>query len=486
MKTLIYYIQSFLVFVVLSSSAWAIDDATLSAIDSKAQTAHTKADGNNSRIQALEAEDIILHNLINNIQLTPGPQGPPGPQGVAGPIGPQGADGPPGPAGPQGLQGETGVTGATGPAGPQGVAGPIGPQGADGPPGPAGPQGLQGETGATGATGPAGPQGVAGPIGPVGPQGPQGPEGPPGPGAGEDPIPPVFGYLFSQDAGFAIGLRSITMSVSYSRNTHYGTSGGAADFYDVTLLLEASPDMINLITANYNGSHFAEAGIYLNPAGTDIHENLGQLLFELKHAFVTSVTIHPASEHNRLPLFNVTFAYGDISMFWNGFQSGWNVETNEVNGSGLCAIDKLSFATHLVDNSQLPVNFIPVTAYDFGSTWSGTTQTGGGAGSGKVNVGDLVLTGPISEISACFMGHTAAGTHFISGSFDIIDGSDQTLFAYDVSNLIIHSFSIESDSSGALLQKTNLNFSQLVVTAPDPVVGTDKEFDWDIQMNSGL
>jgi hypothetical protein len=101
----------------LSNPALAVDDATISAIDSKAQNAHSKADGNNSRIQALEAEDVILHQLIDNIQLTPGPQGPAGPQGEPGPMGPAGPQGPAGETGAQGPQGETG------PAGPQGESG---------------------------------------------------------------------------------------------------------------------------------------------------------------------------------------------------------------------------------------------------------------------------------------------------------------------------------------------------------------------------
>jgi len=82
---------------------------------------------NKSRIQALEAEDIILHQRIDTIQLTPGPAGPQGPAGI---NGTNGADGAPGAQGPQG------VPGIAGPQGEQGIQGPKGDDGATGPAGP--------------------------------------------------------------------------------------------------------------------------------------------------------------------------------------------------------------------------------------------------------------------------------------------------------------------------------------------------------------
>ena len=79
------YLISFVLF--FPSLVLAVDDATVQALDSKASSAHSKADGNNSRIQALETEDIILHNRIDTIQLTPGPKGDKGIQGIQGVAG---------------------------------------------------------------------------------------------------------------------------------------------------------------------------------------------------------------------------------------------------------------------------------------------------------------------------------------------------------------------------------------------------------------
>lgn len=73
--------------------ALAVDVATVQAIDSKASSAKSKADGNNSRIQALEAEDVILHQRIDDIQLTPGPKGDKGDPGDQGPKGDPGVPG---------------------------------------------------------------------------------------------------------------------------------------------------------------------------------------------------------------------------------------------------------------------------------------------------------------------------------------------------------------------------------------------------------
>lgn len=102
------------------------------------------ADGNNSRIQALEAEDTVLHQRIDTIQLTPGSAGADGAQGPAGPQGLPGTDGAQGPTGPQGLPG---ADGAQGPAGSQGLPG------ADGEQGPAGTNGSDGADGTQGTAG---------------------------------------------------------------------------------------------------------------------------------------------------------------------------------------------------------------------------------------------------------------------------------------------------------------------------------------------
>lgn len=83
----------FTLVLLIPSLALGVDDATVQAIDSKASNANAKADTNNSRIQALEAEDIILHERIDNIPSTEGPQGPVGPEGPQGPAGPQGLAG---------------------------------------------------------------------------------------------------------------------------------------------------------------------------------------------------------------------------------------------------------------------------------------------------------------------------------------------------------------------------------------------------------
>ena len=165
-----------LIFIILffPSMVLAVDDATISVIDGKASNANSKADGNNSRIQALEAEDIILHYRIDNIQLTPGPKGDQGPQG---PAGADGAPGPIGATGPEGPQGLTGLKGDKGDPGSQGIQGEQGSAGTsctaqqyidgalivceDGSAatvldGVDGAQGIPGPQGETGATGPSG------------------------------------------------------------------------------------------------------------------------------------------------------------------------------------------------------------------------------------------------------------------------------------------------------------------------------------------
>ena len=124
-----------------------------------------------------------VHELLLDIELTPGPQGPAGPKGDTGTQGIQGLEGPQGDIGPKGDRGEQGLQGIQGPEGPEGLQGPKGDKGDTGSIGPDGIQGIQGlpgpqgEVGPKGDIGPEGPEGLEGPQGPQGEQGIQGPKG---------------------------------------------------------------------------------------------------------------------------------------------------------------------------------------------------------------------------------------------------------------------------------------------------------------------
>ena len=84
--------------------AWALDDATVHEIGSRATAAKNKAENNSARLNAWEA-------AIAEIELTPGPQGDQGIQGVAGE---KGAKGEQGDQGIQGVAGEEGANGSDG------------------------------------------------------------------------------------------------------------------------------------------------------------------------------------------------------------------------------------------------------------------------------------------------------------------------------------------------------------------------------------
>lgn len=151
-----------------------------------------------------------VDNLINNIQLTPGPKGDTGeqgPQGEVGPKGDTGSKGDPGETGPAGAKGDTGEKGDaftyedftseqlealkgpkgdTGAQGPKGDTGEVGPKGDTGPQGEQGPKGdaftyedftpeqleaLKGPKGDTGEQGQKGEQGIQGIQGETGADG---------------------------------------------------------------------------------------------------------------------------------------------------------------------------------------------------------------------------------------------------------------------------------------------------------------------------
>ena len=61
-----------LLLISTAGTAFAVDDATVQAIGNKAANANAKADGNNSRIQGIEADVVDLQNQIDNIQLNQG------------------------------------------------------------------------------------------------------------------------------------------------------------------------------------------------------------------------------------------------------------------------------------------------------------------------------------------------------------------------------------------------------------------------------
>jgi microcystin-dependent protein len=145
--------------------AFAVDDATVEEIDSKASSANAKADGNKGKIQTIEADIAALEaqhtgditaveTLISNIELMPGPKGDDGADGAPG------ADGADGAPGADGADGAPGADGADGAPGADGADGAPGADGADGLPGADGADGAPGADGADGAPGADGADGT--------------------------------------------------------------------------------------------------------------------------------------------------------------------------------------------------------------------------------------------------------------------------------------------------------------------------------------
>ena len=146
-----------------------------------------------------------VDNLINNIQLTPGPKGDTGEQGPQGEVGPKGDTGSKGDPGEKGDKGDKGDTGETGPAGAKGDTGEKGDaftyedftseqlEALKGPKGDTGAQGPKGDTGEQGEQGPKGDaftyedftpeqlEALKGPKGDTGEQGQKGDTGEQGP-----------------------------------------------------------------------------------------------------------------------------------------------------------------------------------------------------------------------------------------------------------------------------------------------------------------
>jgi hypothetical protein len=86
----------------------------LAVILAMAMPAHAKKQKRHHKVHDWERADIVLHQRIDAIQLTPISAVQPGADGAPGPIGPQGADGAPGPAGATGEDGLPGIDGLDG------------------------------------------------------------------------------------------------------------------------------------------------------------------------------------------------------------------------------------------------------------------------------------------------------------------------------------------------------------------------------------
>jgi len=120
---------------------------------------------------------------------------------------------------------------------------------------------------------------------------------------------------------------------------------------------------------------------------------------------------------------------------------------------------------------------VPVYAFSYGASQSGTTHVGGGGGAGKANFQDISLTIAAGTYSPALLGYVATGAHIDSAFLDV-PFPDGTPATYEFTNVLVSS--ISEGGSGGGPRTENITLNHQVVTK---AIG-GASFSWDIAENA--
>ncbi|MFH1843613.1 MAG: type VI secretion system tube protein Hcp [bacterium] len=136
---------------------------------------------------------------------------------------------------------------------------------------------------------------------------------------------------------------------------------------------------------------------------------------------------------------------------------------------------------------------IDVLAWSWGATQSGSMHTGGGGGSGKVNVQDVSVTKYVDSASHVLLKHVHTGAHIDEGVLTIrkAGGSPIEYVIIKMRKIIITSVSTGgSGGEDRLTENISLNFKEFdYAYTPQLADGKGdaaKEFSFDILGNTEL
>jgi len=140
-------------------------------------------------------------------------------------------------------------------------------------------------------------------------------------------------------------------------------------------------------------------------------------------------------------------------------------------------------------------DYIQVLSWSWGMTQSGTTHMGKGAGGGKANVSDLVITHAVDAATPRIMTACCSGEHFKDGGELVLrkaglDALDYLIYKFKP--LIITSVSVGgAQNEEAIFENFTINFGQFEVSyQPQSADGTadggTKDGGWDIVSNSTI
>ena len=134
---------------------------------------------------------------------------------------------------------------------------------------------------------------------------------------------------------------------------------------------------------------------------------------------------------------------------------------------------------------------IDVLAWSWGMSQSGTTQVGGGGGSGKVNVQDLSFTKYLDKSSPDLMLACCKGTHEKDAKLTMRKAGDKPLEYLIITMTEVLVTSVSTGGSGGedrLTENVTLNFAKVKVEYTEQTVtggaGDKPKMTWDMQKNT--
>ena len=136
---------------------------------------------------------------------------------------------------------------------------------------------------------------------------------------------------------------------------------------------------------------------------------------------------------------------------------------------------------------------IDILAWSWGLSNSGTAQTGGGGGAGKVNVQDVSLTKYVDLSSSTLLQGVSQGKHFTSATLTVrkAGGDPLEYIVIEFDEVLVTSISVGgSGGEDRLTENVSLNFAKFKYKYTEQLdtggAGTQGTWNWNISANASF
>lgn len=132
--------------------------------------------------------------------------------------------------------------------------------------------------------------------------------------------------------------------------------------------------------------------------------------------------------------------------------------------------------------------WIEVHSFSWGMNNDGYAHFGGGAGMGKVNMGDISITKELDSSTSILMHHCATGEHFVSATFEFMKAGGKERVCYnkiELEEVFISSVQHGGGTGAKLSESVSMNFAKIKQKATTQektgAKGKEKEFFYDLK-----